>query len=220
MHESWRDVLGEEFSADYFKELAAFVRKEREEHAIYPQAYHVFKAFSLTSLDDVKVVILGQDPYIHEGQAHGLAFSVPPGQRVPPSLRNIYKELETDVEGFRRPSHGCLTPWAKQGVFLLNTALTVRSGQPGSHRDQGWERFTDRVIQVINNLERRRIVFLLWGRQAAEKAMFIDASRHVVFQAAHPSPMSASKGFFGCRHFSKANVALVESGQNPVDWKL
>ena len=200
-----------------FHGLMAFMENERKVNTVYPQRGSVFTAFRVTPLDKVKVVVIGQDPYHGPGQAHGLAFSVLKGQRIPPSLNNIYKELSTDLEGFRKPEHGCLLKWANQGVLLLNTILTVRKGEPGSHRDEGWEEFTTRAIREVNDLD-RPVVFLLWGKHAQSKAMFVDSTKHTVLMAPHPSPMSARTGFFGCRHFSKANEALVASGQEPVDW--
>ena len=177
----------------------------------------IFNAFKLCAYEDVKVVILGQDPYYGDGQAHGLAFSVKQGVDVPPSLKNIYKELESDI-GFTVPSHGCLEKWARQGVFLLNTALTVRKGQPLSHRGKGWETFTDHVISLLSARE-KPMVFLLWGANARSKKPLIDTSRHLVLEAPHPSPLSAFAGFFGCRHFSRANVFLAKYGEG-VDWSI
>lgn len=217
--ESWAEALGEELRQPYLKELAYFIKTERQQ-AVYPPAGMVFNAFKYTPYKDVNVVIVGQDPYHGEGQAHGLAFSVPRGVEPPPSLKNIFKEIGEDV-GLPSPPHGCLTSWAAQGVFLLNTVLTVRAKEPLSHQNQGWERFTD---SVIGALARRHepIVFMLWGSFAQKKCHKIEAlfPRHVVLRAPHPSPLSAYQGFFGCRHFSKANAYLTKWGRTPIDWGL
>ena len=214
MHLSWKLALAEEFKQPYFRQLSDFVAQERTTKVVYPPAGQVLRAFAVTPLDQVRVVILGQDPYHGPGQAHGLAFSVPPGVALPPSLRNVYAELRADLGAC--PETGDLTRWAEQGVLLLNTTLTVRQGEPASHQGQGWEQFTNAVIKILNARE-KPMVFLLWGRFAQTKAAFIDTSRHVVLMAAHPSPLSAT-GFFGSKPFSKANVALVETGQEPVVW--
>lgn len=215
----WHELLEEEFEKPYLKELFDRVTKDRHENIVFPIHAHTFTALEETPPDKVKVVILGQDPYHGFEQAHGLAFSVQRGQRVPPSLVNIYKELEQDIPDFRRPGHGCLLKWAQEGVLLLNSVLTVRSGEPGSHRSWGWETFTNVLIQKLSE-DKEGLVFLLWGRYAQEKTMFIDSMKHTVLTSAHPSPLSAKKGFFGCRHFSKANEALVAAGKEPVDWQL
>ena len=185
---------------------------------VLPPRHQTFRAFELCPLDKVKVVILGQDPYHGEGQAHGLCFSVQPGVRPPPSLVNIYKELESDL-GIPRPRHGFLESWAKQGVLLLNSVLTVEMGQAAAHQGKGWEPFTDEIIRIVN-AKTEPVVFLLWGAYAQKKAAFVDADRHLVLKAAHPSPLSAHNGFLGCRHFSKANAFLEANGQTPIDWTL
>lgn len=214
---SWKALLAEEFQQPYFEALITFIKDEvRKGKRIFPPGPSIFRAFDLCPVEKVKVVILGQDPYHGPGQAHGLCFSVPKGVPPPPSLQNIFRELEADV-GVPRPAHGDLTGWALQGVFLLNAILTVEAHKPTSHRGKGWEIFTDRVIQRLSEV-RPHLVFLLWGSYARSKAALIDTSRHLVLEAAHPSPYSAEKGFFGCRHFSKANAFLVEHGMEPIDW--
>ncbi|WP_075181544.1 uracil-DNA glycosylase [Pantoea sp. 1.19] len=216
---TWHDVLAEEKTQPYFIDTLQAVAREREAgKTVYPPAAAVFNAFRLTELADIKVVILGQDPYHGPDQAHGLAFSVLPGVATPPSLLNMYKELEQDIPGFQRPAHGCLESWARQGVMLLNTVLTVERGQAHSHARLGWETFTDRVIAAIN-AQREGVVFLLWGAHAQRKGAIIDRKRHHVLQAPHPSPLSAHRGFFGCRHFSQANALLVQQGLTPIDWQ-
>ena len=216
---SWLEPLRQEFDQPYMDELKRFLLDERQKgRAIFPRAANWFRALDLCPLDKVRVVILGQDPYHGAGQAHGLCFSVPPGVRPPPSLANIYKELESDL-GIRPSKHGFLEHWASQGVLLLNSVLTVEMGQAASHRMRGWERFTDAVVQLVNE-KPDPVVFLLWGSYAQKKAAFVDTSRHLVLKAAHPSPLSAHSGFFGCRHFSKANAFLEERGLPPVDWAL
>ena len=215
---TWKDVIGSEKEQDYFKATLATVREEREAgKVIYPPATEVFNAFKLTELDSVKVVILGQDPYHGPDQAHGLCFSVLPGVRTPPSLVNIYKEMQRDLPGFVTLSHGFLESWATQGVLLLNTVLTVQAGMAHSHAHLGWETFTDRVIERINS-HCQGVVFLLWGAHAQKKGRFIDRSRHHVLTAPHPSPLSAHRGFIGCGHFSEANRLLVQQGMSPIDW--
>ena len=219
MHESWLAVLGDELEQPYMTDLRSFLVAEVEAgRRFYPPADRVFNALSLTPFDDVRVVILGQDPYHGAGQAMGLCFSVPAGIRPPPSLQNIHVELESDL-GLARPATGDLTPWAERGVLLLNAVLTVSPGKPASHAGKGWERFTDRAIAALSE-HREGVVFLLWGRHAQQKGAVVDASRHHVLTAAHPSPYSAANGFFGCRHFSHANTLLAEGGQAPVDWSL
>jgi len=216
---SWLEPLQSEFDQPYMGELKRFLLAEREAgKRIFPAGPNWFRALDLTPLDKVKVVILGQDPYHGPGQAHGLCFSVPDGVRPPPSLVNIYKELESDL-GIRRPGHGFLEHWAKQGVLLLNSVLTVEMGLAASHRDRGWERFTDAVIRLVNARE-QPVVFMLWGSYAQKKASFVDASRHLVLKAPHPSPLSAHSGFLGCKHFSKANAFLESRGLAPIDWAL
>lgn len=217
--DSWNAYLGEEFSAPYMQALRAFLAEEKAAHkVIYPHSSNWFRAFELTPLEQVKVVILGQDPYHGPNQAHGLCFSVRPGVPTPPSLQNIYKELATDV-GTSPVNHGFLESWARQGVMLLNSVLTVEQGNAGSHRNRGWETFTDRAIQVINE-HCSGVVFLLWGSYAQKKASFVDRGKHLVLHAPHPSPLSAHRGFFGTRHFSQANAFLQERGVVPVDWQL
>ena len=216
--ESWLPVLGEEQNKPYYQELYRFVGEERRKHAIYPPGPDVFNALHYTPYERVQVMIIGQDPYHEPGQAHGLAFSVRPGIAPPPSLVNIFKELHDDV-GFSIPRHGCLIPWAEQGVLLLNAVLTVRAHQANSHQGKGWETFTDTVIRAVNQKE-TPVVFLLWGAYAQRKAELIDSRRHTILKAPHPSPLSASRGFFGCRHFSKANAALEAAGLPPIAWQL
>ena len=214
----WNPVLRAELEQPYWAELQAFVAQERANHTVYPAPDEVFAALHLTPNSEVKVLILGQDPYHGPGQAHGLCFSVLPGVPVPPSLINIYKELASDT-GFIRPDHGYLMPWAKQGVLLLNSVLTVEEGRAGSHQGQGWEGFTDHVVDVLNR-EREGLVFLLWGSYAQAKGKVIDTRRHRVLRAPHPSPLSAHRGFLGCAHFSAANQFLARTGQTPIDWVL
>jgi uracil-DNA glycosylase len=219
MHESWLEVLGDELEQPYMRELRAFLVEEvASGRGFYPPADRVFNALSLTPFDDVRVVVLGQDPYHGRGQAMGLCFSVPPGVPAPPSLQNIHKELASDL-GLPTPSSGDLTPWAERGVLLLNAVLTVSPGRPASHAGKGWEQFTDRAIRELSD-RREGIVFLLWGRYAQQKGAVVDANRHHVLTASHPSPYSAANGFFGCRHFSRANELLAASGVDPVDWAL
>ena len=216
--ESWLSALGEEQNKPYYQQLYRFIGEERHKYTVYPSGTDVFNALRYTSFEQVRIVIIGQDPYHDENQAHGLAFSVRPGMIPPPSLVNIFKELHEDV-GFRIPNHGCLIPWAEQGVLLLNAVLTVRAHQANSHQGKGLETFTDSVLRPVNG-KGSRVVFLLWGSYAQRKAELIDASRHTIFKAPHPSPLSASRGFFGCRHFSKANAALQSAGQHAIDWQL
>ena len=215
MHESWKKYLDAEFEKEYFKELSEFLKSAYASQTIYPPKSQVFSAFS-TPLDDIKVVIIGQDPYHGPHQAHGLAFSVQPNVTVPPSLKNIFKEIHDDV-GRPIPDNGNLQRWADQGVLLLNNTLTVEAHQAGSHRGKGWEQFTDAMIQMLSN-ERDNLVFILWGRDARSKKDLIDGKKHLILEAAHPSPFSAHNGFFGCKHFSKANVYLTMNGKKPIDW--
>jgi uracil-DNA glycosylase len=219
LQDSWKVPLRSEFTSPAMLALRQFLVAEKAAgKRIFPKGSNWFRALDLTPLDQVRVVILGQDPYHGEGQAHGLCFSVLPGVRVPPSLVNIYKELETDL-GIPRASHGFLESWAKQGVLLLNSVLTVEMGQAASHQRKGWEEFTDAVIRLIAARD-KPVVFLLWGAYAQRKAAFVDAERHLVLTAAHPSPLSAHNGFLGCRHFSKANAFLESSGLTPIEWRL
>jgi len=213
---SWKAALDAEFTKPYFKELTDFVRQEYLTAQVYPPPKFVFRALELCPFDRVAVVILGQDPYHGAGQAHGLCFSVPESVAVPPSLRNIYQEIVNDVGGTTPPS-GNLESWAKQGVLLLNATLTVRAHSPGSHQHKGWETFTDAIIQKISEA-RNNLVFLLWGNYAKNKKGLIDGSKHLILEAAHPSPFSAANGFFGCRHFSRVNDYLARHGQTPVKW--
>lgn len=216
---SWLAPLADEFAQPYMQQLRAFLVAEKQAgKRIFPPGKEMFSAFSCTPLDRVKVVILGQDPYHGEGQAHGLCFSVRPGVDTPPSLQNIYKELHSELD-LPIPTHGCLTSWARQGVLLLNSVLSVECARAASHQGRGWETFTDRVIQVINQ-QREGVVFMLWGSYAQRKGAIIDASRHCVLKAAHPSPLSAHRGFFGCGHFSAANRYLESRGEVPIDWRL
>lgn len=215
----WLPVLEPEFRKPYYAQLYRFVRQEYHEHVVYPPSEDIFNAFHLTPLHEVKVLILGQDPYHGEHQAHGLCFSVEKSQlEIPPSLVNIYKELQDDL-GCKIPNNGCLTKWADQGVLLLNTVLTVRAHQANSHQGRGWEQFTDAVIRAVNEQD-RPIVYLLWGRPAQSKIPMLTNPKHLVLTAPHPSPLSAYRGFFGCRHFSKANAFLKEHGAAPIDWQI
>lgn len=218
VHNNWYPWLQEEWRQPYFQPLAAFVHSAYEKGAVYPPKQQVFSAFENCDLPDIRVVILGQDPYHQRGQAHGMCFSVNPGIRIPPSLCNIYQELKEDT-GFRIPNNGYLMPWAKQGVFLLNTILTVEDSRPLSHKGKGWETFTDHAIGKISDLK-QPVVFLLWGRNARSKASMINRTRHLVLEAPHPSPLSAHHGFFGCRHFSQANRFLLSRGRGAVDWQI
>ncbi|XP_041742274.1 uracil DNA glycosylase a isoform X2 [Coregonus clupeaformis] len=216
--ESWRKGLGSEFGKPYFRNLMSFVDGERKRNTVYPPPQHVFTWTQMCDIQDVKVVVLGQDPYHGPNQAHGLCFSVQRPIPPPPSLVNMYKELASDIEGFQHPGHGDLTGWAKQGVLLLNAVLTVRAHQANSHKDKGWETFTDTVVQWLStNLE--GLVFMLWGAYAQKKGAAIDRKRHHVLHTVHPSPLSAHRGFFGCKHFSKTNELLEKSGKEPIDWK-
>ncbi|MBR2685260.1 MAG: uracil-DNA glycosylase [Erysipelotrichaceae bacterium] len=214
----WTPFLKNEFAQPYFQSLASFIHEEYETKIVYPPKKEVFSCFYYTDLKDVKVVILGQDPYHEPFQAHGMCFSVKPNVAVPPSLKNIYKELHDDL-GCTIPNHGYLMKWAKQGVFLLNTVMTVEKGKAFSHSKKGWETFTDHTIQKLNELD-QPIVFLLWGRPAQSKAALLNNPNHLVLTAAHPSPLSAHNGFFGCRHFSKANAFLESRGVAPIDWQI
>ncbi len=219
LEESWKAALEPEFSSPYMTKLKAFLKDELSAGKwIFPKGAEYFRAMDLTPLEDVKVVILGQDPYHGDGQAHGLCFSVQPGVRTPPSLVNIYKELQSDL-GIPPARHGFLESWAKQGVLLLNSVLTVERGRAASHQGQGWEKFTDAVIRQVNELD-HPVVFLLWGSYAQRKAAFVDTTRHLVLKAPHPSPLSAHNGFFGCKHFSKTNAFLKENGMQEIDWQL
>lgn len=213
----WDQLLKDEFKKQYYLDLREFLKKEYSQRTIYPNMYDIFNAFKYTPYENIKVVILGQDPYHNENQAQGLAFSVPKGIQTPPSLVNIFKELHEDI-GFDIPNHGNLVEWAKNGVFLLNTALTVRAHQANSHKGKGWEIFTDNVIRLINQKE-TPTVFLLWGANARSKAILLNNPKHLVLQAPHPSPLSAYQGFFGCKHFSKAQNFLKDRGID-IDWRI
>lgn len=216
---SWKEQLRNEFSKTYFQQVTTFIKMEvMAGKTIYPPGKFIFHAFDKTSFENVKVVILGQDPYHGPGQAHGLSFSVPPGIKPPPSLVNIFKELHADI-GMPIPSHGTLEKWAEQGVLLLNAVLTVRANEPASHSKSGWMEFTDAVIKTISE-RKEHVVFMLWGKFAHEKQVLIDETKHLLLKAAHPSPFSADKGFFGCKHFSKANAYLAANGLEPIDWFL
>ncbi len=219
LHSSWLAHLMPEFELPYMKQLKAFLVAEKQQgKIIYPESRNIFNAFNSTPLDEVKVVILGQDPYHGPKQAHGLCFSVQQGVQVPPSLQNMFKELQRDI-GFQHPGHGCLQAWANQGVLMLNATLTVQQANAGSHQGQGWEQFTDRAIQLVNQ-ECSGVVFLLWGSYAQKKAVFIDQRKHLVLKAPHPSPLSAHRGFIGCGHFSQANNYLQSIGKPPINWQL
>ena len=219
IEKSWKDALKQEFNKAYFQQLVMFLKIEKSQNKIiYPPGNLIFNAFNQTSFENVKCVIIGQDPYHNEGQAHGLSFSVPDGIKPPPSLINIYKELKTDI-GMPIPKTGNLLPWAKQGVLLLNAALTVRANEPASHAQSGWMDFTNTVISLISE-KLSGIVFLLWGKFAQEKQTLIDETKHFVLKAAHPSPFSDDKGFFGCKHFSKTNEILMQQGREAIDWKI
>jgi uracil-DNA glycosylase len=228
LHASWKRVLVDEFDKPYMRNLRAFLVKEREAHkTIYPSGSEIFAALDLTPIENVGVVIIGQDPYHGPNQAHGLCFSVRTGVEEPPSLLNIFQEINTDMadpsvpggraDGRLLPGHGCLTSWARQGVLLLNAVLTVELGRAGSHQGRGWETFTDRIVEILN-VQCEGLVFMLWGAYAQKKGALVDRARHCVLSAPHPSPLSAHRGFFGCRHFSKANQYLVAHGKPPIDW--
>ncbi|MCE5167871.1 uracil-DNA glycosylase [Paenibacillus profundus] len=218
VHNDWAELLHDEVRKPYFKQLWGWLKQEYEQNVVYPPFEHIFSALQYTSYEDTKVVIVGQDPYHGPGQAHGLSFSVQPGVKIPPSLQNMLKESAADV-GTTMPDHGYLAPWAKQGVMMLNTALTVYQGQAASHRGKGWEMFTDRVIQLLNERE-RPVVFVLWGSHAQAKLSMIDANRHGIVKGPHPSPLSAHRGFFGSKPFSKVNTYLRQFGEPEIEWQL
>ena len=218
INKSWDEFLKNEFEQDYFKKLSAFLKQEYAEKTIYPPKQEVFSAFYYTDLDKVKVVILGQDPYHEPNQACGMCFAVKPGNPLPKSLINIYREIHDDL-GLNMSTNGYLVKWATQGVLLINTVLTVERGKANSHKGQGWEIFTDHVIELLNR-QNQPIVFLLWGNNARSKTALLNNPKHLVLTAAHPSPLSAYNGFFGCRHFSKTNDYLIRNGLNPIDWKM
>ena len=217
---TWADVIGYEKQQAYFIDTLNYVKQRRAQGiTVYPPQDDVFSAFKVTPFDEVKVVILGQDPYHGPDQAHGLSFSVKPGVKTPPSLANMYKELAQDIDGFTIPDHGYLLPWAQQGVLLLNTVLTVEAGQAHSHKQLGWEQFTDKVIDALNQ-HANGVVFMLWGSHAQKKGARIDRNKHCVLSGPHPSPLSAYRGFFGCGHFSKCNQYLLDNNKMPIDWRL
>lgn len=216
IEQSWKSRLQAEFEANYFKDLTLFVKSEYKQHKIFPPPKQIFSAFDQSPFEKTRVVILGQDPYHGDGQAHGLCFSVQEGTRMPPSLQNIFKEIQDDL-GIAPPTHGCLDRWARQGVLLLNATLTVRAHQAGSHQNKGWEQFTDAVIRKLSE-EKQNLVFLLWGAYAQRKGEFIDRSKHHVLASAHPSPFAAHRGFFGNKHFSKTNDYLRENGLESIEW--
>jgi len=218
LSDDWKTLLVEEFAFDYMLNLKQKLIEERKNYQIFPPDHQIFNALSHTSVSQIKIVILGQDPYHGIGQANGLSFSVNKGNNIPPSLKNIFKELNRDV-GCSIPNHGDLTSWAKQGVLLLNTSLTVRQAEPASHAKIGWEIFTNRLIEIIN-LQKENLVFLLWGNHAQSKDQLIDGTKHLVLKAAHPSPFSAHQGFFGCKHFSLANQYLIQKGLSPIEWQI
>lgn len=216
--ESWKPVLQQEFDKPYFEALIDFLKQEKAAgKTIFPPGPQIFAAFDYTAFNDVRVVIIGQDPYHGQGQAHGLCFSVNKGIAVPPSLQNIYKEIKTDIEGFETPNHGDLSHWAKQGVLMLNATLTVEKDKAGSHQGKGWEAFTDAVIKVVST-QKENVVFILWGKFAQSKARLIDNTKHLILMAAHPSPFSAYNGFFGCKHFSKTNHYLKQHQSQIINW--
>ena len=214
----WDEILKDEFSKEYYLKLRAFLKSEYKSHCIHPDMYDIFNALKWTSYANTKIVILGQDPYHEVGQAHGLAFSVQKGVKIPPSLMNMYKELHNEL-GLYIPNNGYLEKWARQGVLLLNTSLTVRKDMANSHRNVGWEMLTDKVIKALNERE-KPVIFMLWGSNAKAKSMLIDRRKHIVLMSVHPSPLSANRGFFGCNHFKIANEELVKMGEKPIDWQI
>lgn len=218
IHTDWQQQLKKELEAPYFKQLETFIDTEYQTHTIYPEKDRLFEALNLTPFSETQVVILGQDPYHGPNQAHGLSFSVLPGNTPPPSLKNIYKELQEDL-GIIPPSHGYLEPWAKQGVLMLNTILTVRQGDPFSHKGKGWEVFTDKIIEQLNEKD-TPVIYLLWGKPAQKKETLIDTNKHIVLKAPHPSPLAAYRGFFGSKPFSTINQLLIEHGKTAIDWSL
>ncbi|MDX9970829.1 MAG: uracil-DNA glycosylase [Candidatus Gracilibacteria bacterium] len=216
IHNSWKTLLSDEFEKEYFNNLIKFVKTEYKSHTIYPQGKNIFRALDFCPFENVKVVILGQDPYHGPSQANGLCFSVNEGIRKPPSLINIYKEIESDLK-IKMPNHGNLENWSKQGILLLNATLTVRANQAGSHQKKGWEEFTDAIINIISE-KKENIVFILWGNYAKKKGEIINKNKHLILEAPHPSPLSAHSGFFGSKHFSKTNEYLLKTGKNPINW--
>jgi len=219
-HLNWSDIINQEKKKSYLQDTLNYVQQRREQNIqIYPPQDEIFNAFSYTPFDQVKIVMLGQDPYHGKNQAHGICFSVKPGIKIPPSLRNIYKELATDIEGFDIPTHGYLKNWATQGILMLNAVLTVEEGKANSHKKLGWETFTDVIIDKINQ-EKQGVIFLLWGQQAQKKCAHIDTNKHIILTAPHPSPLSAHRGFLGCKHFSQANTLLKKQGKTPIQWQI
>ena len=218
IEEKWYEMLKNEFESQYFSSIKSFLIEEKRQYVVYPPSKQIFNAFNLTAFDNVKVVILGQDPYHNVGQAHGLAFSVPDGIQKPPSLQNIFKELNQDL-GIAIPEHGNLEKWAKEGVLLLNASLTVRAHEAASHAKIGWQRFTDAAIKALSD-KKQNLVFILWGNYAIAKENLIDHNKHLILKTVHPSPLSASRGFFGCHHFSKTNEYLINHNIKPIDWSL
>lgn len=218
LNNDWDEIIGEEFNKDYYKTIRKFLKNEYKTSLIYPDMYDIFAALKLTSYEKVKVVIIGQDPYHGENQAHGLCFSVKPGVSIPPSLLNIYKELNSDL-GYEIPNHGYLEKWAKQGVLMLNAVLTVKANQPASHSEIGWQNFTDAIIKSLNN-KKTPIVYILWGKHAIGKKKLITNNKHLIIESVHPSPLSAYRGFFGSKPFSRANKFLEENSIEPVDWRI
>lgn len=218
IEEKWYEMLKNEFESQYFSDIKSFLIEEKRQYVVYPPSKQIFNAFNLTAFDNVKVVILGQDPYHNVGQAHGLAFSVPDGIQKPPSLQNIFKELNQDL-GIAIPEHGNLEKWAKEGVLLLNASLTVRAHEAASHAKIGWQRFTDTAIKALSD-KKQNLVFILWGNYAIAKENLIDHNKHLILKTVHPSPLSASRGFFGCHHFSKTNEYLINHNIKPIDWSL
>ncbi|TQQ85698.1 uracil-DNA glycosylase [Peptacetobacter hominis] len=215
---TWKEILSTEFEKEYFKKLNLFLEDEYNNYEVFPKRERIFEAFNLTPFEDIKVVIIGQDPYHGDGQAHGLAFSVMPGIKTPPSLKNIYKELNSEY-GCYIPDNGYLVKWAKQGVLMLNTSLTVRAHEANSHSKKGWEKFTDAAIKAISE-RRESVVFVLWGNNAKKKVKLIDSDKHMIIEGVHPSPLSASRGFFGCNHFRMINEFLQEKGYSEIDWQI
>ena len=218
LNNDWDNIIGNEFNKEYYLKLRMFLKEEYANHTVYPDMYDLFSALKETPYSSVKVVILGQDPYHEPNQAHGMAFSVKPGVAIPPSLLNMYKELKAEY-GYEIPETGYLLPWAKQGVLLLNTALTVRAGEANSHQGKGWEIFTDRIISALNE-RKDGVIFLLWGNNARKKRELITNPQHYILEAAHPSPLSASRGFMGCGHFKKANEILISQLKSPINWQI
>lgn len=218
LNNDWDNIIGNEFNKEYYLKLRMFLKEEYANHTVYPDMYDLFSALKETSYSSVKIVILGQDPYHEPNQAHGMAFSVKPGVAIPPSLLNMYKELKAEY-GYEIPQTGYLLPWAKQGVLLLNTALTVRAGEANSHQGKGWEIFTDRIISALNE-RKDGVIFLLWGNNARKKRELITNPQHYILEAAHPSPLSASRGFMGCGHFKKANEILISQLKSPINWQI